>query len=155
MREVKLLWCYDCGGVEPHTHQCSNKALFCHGGGSNETGSNTTLKGQEAGSGGHTAGYRTDYSKTMGWNELVPREKILEEQMPIWYAHGDYVINSQANAEMQLDGVVFSIKVGVSDWLPMFLHGTNISELVELLLGVSKETETNGVVVMAMDVCWS
>ena len=85
--------------------------------------------------------------KTLVRRELVPREKILQEQVPFWCTHVETVMYPLANIEVQLGGVALTVEVAVSDRLLMLvLLGTDALQVVELFNGVGQETEPNMVV---------
>lgn len=73
---------------------------------------------------------------------LVPREKILYEQVKICCAHGHTVEYPLASIEMQQGGVVFMFDVGVSAYLPMSVFpGIYAPQLAELWNGQGKQNQ--------------
>ena len=61
--------------------------------------------------------------------------------MQVRCAHGDTVMYPLANIEIQPAGASFTVKVAMSDWLLMlFLLGTDVQQLVELLNGFGQKT---------------
>ena len=98
---------YNCGGVGHRAHQCPGNALFCQGRGWLRR-QGLTFHGKVEGQVADNILLDTGCSKTVVWRELVPREKILHEQVPIWCAHGDTVMYPLANIEIQLGGVAIS-----------------------------------------------
>ena len=151
-KKTQPLRCYNCGGVGHRARQCPGNALFCQGRGWMKK-QGLTLHGKVEGQVADDILLDTGCSKTLVRRELVPREKILKEQVPIRCAHGDTVMYPLATIEMQLGGVAFTVEAAVSDRLPMsVLLGTDVPQLVELLNGVGQETEANGANGQARDV---
>ena len=85
-----------------HAQQCPGNPIFCHGRGW-ESRQGLTLHGVD------NILLITGCSKTLAWSELVPKEKILPEQVPIRCAYEDTVMFSLANIKMQLGGVTTSL----------------------------------------------
>ena len=94
-----------------HAQQCPGNPIFCHG----QRWQGLTLHGVVAGQATDNILLITACSKSLVWRELVPKEKILPEQVPIRCAHEDTVMYSLANIEMQLGGMGFVVEPTVTN----------------------------------------
>ena len=60
---------------------------------------------------------------TMVHRDLVPVEKITQETVDIWCAHGDVVSYPIAEVSMRVGNYTFSVQAAVSDRLPVPVLG--------------------------------
>ena len=79
----------------------------------------------------------TGCSRTMVRSELVPAEKVLEEDSAtVRCAHGDTVLYPLADLELEVDGHHIRVEAAISETLPVaVLLGRDVPELAQLLGG--------------------
>ena len=143
-REVR---CFNCGRNGHIAMWCPNNALFCQG---VQKRGPTKVQRQRQGkpaqgitkSGtveGHPVGdilLDTGCSTTLVRRELVPEERLLDGEVTVRCAHGDTTTYPLAEVVVEVQGVRFEGKAGVSETLPVsVLLGTDFPGMMELLRG--------------------
>jgi transposase InsO family protein len=131
----KEIVCYNCHKKGHLSTQCPNNAMFCtavppppH------TGIPSTRAGFIEGQPVNKIVLDTGCSQSMVRQELVPEKQLTGEAVTIRCAHGDVVLYPLAEVHISVDNQVSSIKVAVSQTLPVdTLLGTDSPVLSQLL----------------------